>query len=71
MLVTRVAKMLARLGDVIYWFGCIVAAVILALGVSEYWFGQGGLSVLGGWMALAAIPWAVGSAVHFILTSRW
>jgi hypothetical protein len=67
----RVAQMLARLGDVIYWFGCIVAAVILALGVSEYWFGQSGLFVLVRWMVLAAIPWLIGSAIRYILTGRW
>ena len=38
--VARVFQMLARLGDVIYSFGCIVAGVILALGVFDYWFGQ-------------------------------
>lgn len=63
--------MLARLADVIYWLGCIVAAGILALGVFDYWFGQGGLVVLFSWMALAAIPWAIGSAIRFILTGRW
>jgi len=35
----RVFQMLARLGDVIYSVGCIVAAAILALGVFDYWFG--------------------------------
>ncbi len=63
--------MLARLADVIYWFGCIVAAVILALGVFDYWFGQGGLIVLISWMAIAAIPWLVGSAIRYILTGWW
>ena len=32
--------MLARLGDVIYSFGCIVAAAILGIGVFDYWFGK-------------------------------
>jgi hypothetical protein len=62
--------MLPRLGDAIYWFGCIVAAVILGFGVFSYWFGQGGLSVLGSWAVLAAIPWAIGSAIRYILTGR-
>jgi hypothetical protein len=63
--------MLARLGDVIYWVGCIVAAAILALGVADYWFGRGGLFVLISWMAVAAIPWLIGEAIRYILTGRW
>ena len=63
--------MLSDLADIIYRFGCIAAAVILALGVAAYWFGQGGLSVLGSWVVLAAIPWAIGSAIRYILTGRW
>jgi hypothetical protein len=31
---------IARLGNVLYWLGCIVAAVILALDVFE-WFAEG------------------------------
>ena len=63
--------MLARLGDVIYSFGCIVAGVILALGIFGYWVGKGELFVFGKWVALAAIPWAIGSAIRYILTGRW
>ena len=63
--------MLADLGDTIYWFGCIVAGVILALGVADYWFGQGALFSFLGWAALSAIPWAIGSAIRYILTGRW
>jgi O-antigen ligase len=62
--------MLARLGDVIYWFACIVAAIILAVGVFDYWFGQGGLLVLISWMALVAIPWLIGSAIRYILSGK-
>jgi hypothetical protein len=62
--------MLARLGDVIYSFGCIVAAVILGIGFFDYWFGKGGLVALGSWAVLAAIPWAIGSAIRYILTGR-
>ena len=63
--------MLARLGDAIYWLGCIVAAVILAIGVAEYSFGYERLSALISWTALAAIPWAIGGAIRYILTGRW
>jgi hypothetical protein len=70
MLVIRVLQMLADLGDTIYWLGCIAAGVILGIGVADYWFGKGGLSFLG-WVVLAAIPWAIGSAIRYILTGRW
>jgi len=48
-----------------------VAAAILALGVFDYWFGQGGLVVLISWMALAAALWLVGETIRYILTARW
>ena len=63
--------MLARLGDVIYSVGCIVAAAILALGVFDYWFGQGGLVVLISWAALAFGLWLIGEAIRYILAARW
>jgi hypothetical protein len=62
--------MLADRADEVYWFGCIVATVILAIGVANYWFGYDRLSALMGWMALAAIPWVIGSAIRYILTAR-
>jgi hypothetical protein len=58
-------------GDhVIYSFGCIVAGVTLALGVFDYWFGQGGLIVFLSWAVLAAILWAIASAIRYILSGR-
>jgi len=33
--------------------------------------GHDGLFVFFSWMALAAIPWAIGSAIRYILTGRW
>jgi hypothetical protein len=62
--------MLARLADVIYSFGCIVASGILALGVFDYWFGQGGLIVLISWVVLAAILWAIASAIRYFLSGK-
>ena len=63
--------MLARLGDVIYSLGCIVAAAILALGIFDYWFGTGGLVALISWAALAAGLWLVGETIRYILAARW
>jgi len=28
-----------ELGNIIYWFGCVVAATLLGIGVADYWFG--------------------------------
>jgi hypothetical protein len=67
----RVFQMLTRFEDAIYWVGCIAAAMILALGVADYWFDRGGLFVFIGWMAVAAIPWLAGEAIRYILTGRW
>ena len=61
---------MAHLGDVIYWFSCIVAATILMLGAVDYRFGQGGLFSFLGWVALAAVPWLIGSAIRYILRGR-
>ncbi len=61
---------MARLGDVIYWFGCILAATILMLGAADYKFGQGGLFSFLGWVALAAIPWLIVSAIRYFSRRR-
>jgi hypothetical protein len=63
--------MLADRADEVYWFGCVVAVLILAIGIADYWFGYDRLSALTSWMALAAIPWAIGGAIRYILTGRW
>jgi hypothetical protein len=55
------------LGNTIYLWGCVVAATILAVGVADYWFGQGGLSAFLSWAVIAAIPWLVGRASQYIL----
>jgi hypothetical protein len=60
---------LSDLADIIYWFGCIVAAIILAIGVADYWFGHDELFAFFSWVA--AIPWVIGSAIRYILTGRW
>ncbi len=62
---------MARLGDAIYWFGCIVTATILVLGVIDYRIGQGRFFSFLGWVALAAIAWLIGSAIRYVLARRW
>jgi hypothetical protein len=55
------------LGNTIYLWGCVVAATILAVGVADYWSGQGRLSAFLSWVVIAAIPWLVGRASLYIL----
>ena len=56
-----------ELGNTIYWFGCVVAATLLGIGVAEYWFGDHHLTAFLSWAVLAAIPWLVGRASLFVL----
>ena len=42
-----------ELGNIIYWFGCVVAATLIVIVLS--------------WAVLAAIPWLVGRASLFVL----
>ena len=56
-----------ELGNIIYWFGCVVAATLLVIGVFDYWFGGRHLTAFLSWAMLAAIPWLVGRASLFVL----
>jgi hypothetical protein len=62
--------MLARLGEAIYLFGCLAAAVIVLVGAGEYWFGQGHLDAFMSWLVFAAIAWLIGRAARYVLTGR-
>jgi len=66
--------MAARLGDVIYWLGCIVAALLLVVAAAE-WLGEGqyrsdGLTVCLAIGVSAVIPWLVGRAFRYVLAGR-
>ena len=54
-------------GKTIYWFGCVVAATFLGIGLADYWFGQHQFTAFRSWAGLAAIPWLVGRASLFVL----
>ena len=47
-------------GNTIYWFGCVVAATLLVIGVFDCWFGDAHLTAFLSWALLAVIPWLVG-----------
>jgi hypothetical protein len=54
-------------GNTIYWFGWVVAATLLVIGVFDYWFGDHHLTAFLSWAVLAAISWLVGRASLFVL----
>ena len=58
---------MSSFGNTIYWFGCVVAATLLVIGVFDYWFGGHHLTAFLSWAVLAAIPWLVGRASLFVL----
>ena len=64
--------MLARLGNIIYWAACFVAAVVWFVGLSNLWLAEGEdpkarvvavACVVGGF-----VIWLAGRAVRYILT---
>ena len=58
------------LGKRIYWFGCVVAATVLRIGVADYWSNDHRLAAFLSWAVLAAIPWLVGRASLYVLARR-
>ena len=54
-------------GKTIYWFGGVVAATFVGIGLADYWFGQHQFTAFLSWAVLAAIPWLVGRASLFVL----
>lgn len=68
--------MVARLGQVLYWSGCVLAALI-AGGSAIYAItgaydetGWTRLGIFGVGVAVAAVPWAVGRACLYVLAGR-
>jgi hypothetical protein len=65
-------KMLARLGDVLYWLGCVLAA-ILVVGGAVFWFRDNSADdpYLFSVVAVAAFAiWVVGLACRYILSGK-
>src|ERR1700738_721850 len=68
------SNMSSRIGDVLYWLGCIVAALTAGVGIVSY-AGEGyrrsdGLWLLVVFLTLATIPWLIGKASRYILSAR-
>jgi hypothetical protein len=66
--------MAARIGNVLYWLGCILAALTAAAGVAVYaveGHGRGdGIGILIGFLVAAIIPWLIGRALLYVLAAR-
>jgi hypothetical protein len=62
--------MITRLGNVLYWAGCVLAAVVLALGAWVSLEGREVGYVLGAAIGLAAIIWLVGRACRYVLAGN-
>jgi hypothetical protein len=56
-----------NLVNTIYWFGCVVAATVLGIGVVDYWLNDHRLTAFLSWAVLAAIPWLVGRPSLYVL----
>jgi hypothetical protein len=41
-----------ELANTIYWFGCVVAATVLGIGVVDYWFNDHKLTALLSWAGI-------------------
>jgi hypothetical protein len=68
------AGMAERIGNVLYWLGCIVAGLTALLGVAIY-LAEGhnkyeGLLVMGFVFICACIPWLKGRACRYVLAGR-
>ena len=65
--------MAGRLGDVIYWIGCLFAFIILGLSVAG-WLFEGsradGLLTVGAYALIAAIFFFLARAARYILAGR-
>ena len=68
--------MLERLGQVVYWTCCIVAALFgvggVAAGVAASWQGNyaAAVSMLGAFVIIAIVTWGIGRAARYVLTGR-
>jgi hypothetical protein len=65
-------EMLARLGNVLYWLGCILAALIMAAAIVE-WFGEAqylpnGWVIIFEFAVFAFVVWGIGRMSRYVLS---
>jgi hypothetical protein len=65
-------KVLGRLGDVLYWIGCILAAIVVVWGAVFCFGGEhAGDPYLFSIVAVAAFSiWVIGRALRYILSGK-
>jgi hypothetical protein len=65
--------MAERIGNVLYWLGCIIAVLVSGLGIFLYVVeGHGrsdGLIMLIIFLVLATVPWLIGRAFRYVLSA--
>jgi hypothetical protein len=64
--------MLARLGNVLYWAGCLISIVIVGLVLYGIAFGtgQGNPFIQGLLLVIAAGSWLIGRACQYVLSGN-
>jgi Mg2+/citrate symporter len=61
---------MGNLGNTLYWFGCVVAATVVGIGLADYSFGDHHVTAFLSWAGLAIICWLVGRVSLLILARR-
>jgi hypothetical protein len=64
--------MLARLGDVLYWAGCLLGILLVVAAVALYNVGTGGDKVVIPpiLIGFAVVVWLIGRACRYVLAGR-
>jgi hypothetical protein len=62
--------MLARLSDVLYWAGCLLAVLLVATAIAYYIFGDINRDELLIFIGLAVIVWLIGRTCRHVLARR-
>jgi hypothetical protein len=64
--------MLTRLGNALYWLGCILAALIIAAAIVEWFrdaqYHRNGWVIIFEFAVFAFIVWAIGRLLRYILS---
>jgi hypothetical protein len=71
-LISGAMTMLARLGNVLYWLGCILAALIITAAIVE-WFGEAqyrsnGWAIVFEFAVFAFVVWVIGRMCRYVLS---
>ena len=63
--------MLERLGDILYWLGCGIAVLFVAMDVASLVWGEGDrtTTIIFGFL-MSVLSWLAGWVLRYILTGR-